>query len=114
MDLILRGTRRVETFNNENPVESRAYVVFSVIVCIGALMLLDKRERLVFSSLMTFSVAVQCLGYYFLLMHVIRGGTRSVSMQTLGLQVIAFIFRLYVICFYEGYHRCLFDPFRIK
>ena len=42
MDLILRGTRRVETFNNENPVESRAYVVFSVIVCIGALMLGDE------------------------------------------------------------------------
>jgi uncharacterized protein with PQ loop repeat len=102
MELILTGAKKMETFSQKNPVESRAYMLFGFIVCVGALMLLNN-GRSTFSSLMTFSVAVQQLGYWLMLNHVIRGGMRSTSMWTLGISIIVLTFRLYATCLFDAY-----------
>ena len=76
------------------------YVIFTVACCCGALLFTDLK----FSSLMTFSAAIQCLGFCVLLLQVVRGrGIASISVRTLVLYVILFTFRLYATCFYESY-----------
>merc|ERR1719453_325279 len=53
---------------------------------------------------MTFSSAIQCLGFGLLLLQVIRGrGTTSISLRTLAMYIILLCFRLYAVCLHESY-----------
>jgi hypothetical protein len=100
MHLIIEATKKSEKLSKKNQEESVAYVIFTLAVCCGALLFTDLK----FSALMTFSAAIQCLGFCLLLLQVIRGrGTKSISLRTLVLYVILLSFRLYATCLYESY-----------
>lgn len=100
MKLILSLNAQSKKFSAKNQEECIAYVIFTVACCCGALLFTDLK----FSSLMTFSAAIQCLGFCVLLLQVVRGrGIASISVRTLVLYVILFTFRLYATCFYESY-----------
>lgn len=103
MEVILKGSRVTCTMSQKNRKETITYVVFAVIVLAGALLLLDSKGRSAYSSLMTLSAAIQCLGFYFLFAQVMQGATSCVSMRMLSLHLIVFVFRLYATWLYEAY-----------
>lgn len=100
MEMILKCSQRSEKFSQKNQEECISYVIFTVLSCCGAFIFTDLK----FSALMTFSAALQCLGFGLLFLQVTRGrGTKSISLRTLVLYVIVLSSRLYVTCQHDTY-----------
>lgn len=100
MSLVIKATQKTEKFSRKNHEECVAYGLFTLASIAGALLLTDMK----FSALMTFSSAIQCLGFGLLLLQVIRGrGTTSISLRTLAMYIILLCFRLYAVCLHESY-----------